>query len=142
MSDERYQLRDIPCAACGKIFVCTNEWTYKKNGKRYCSWSCYHRTVYPEGVIGINDKPPKQKPHPMRKAVLMYTADGKFIRRFTSIMEASKYLNVTSSTAVSYAASGVHQMCGGFKFRFEADGYKEGEDLPEGEKHGKQSHHT
>ena len=78
----------------------------------------------------------------MRKAVLMYTADGKFIRRFASIMEASKYLNVTSSTAVSYAASGVHKMCGGFKFRFEADGYKEGEDLPEGEKHGKQSHHT
>ena len=30
------------CAKCGKRFISAAEHIYKKNGKWYCSWTCYN----------------------------------------------------------------------------------------------------
>ena len=117
------------CKRCGKTFMSSPEWAYRRNGRSYCSWSCYHKSVYPDGVVNANEKLLGHKPSPKRKVVLMYTPDGKYVRKFGSITEASDFLRITSKSAVSLAASGLHNICGGYKFRFESDGYKEGEDL-------------
>ena len=41
---DRYTLKEKRCAKCGKTFIPTHEYVYqeKKQGKWYCSWTCFN----------------------------------------------------------------------------------------------------
>ena len=31
------------CNVCGKTFILTSEWVYKRNGRLFCSWKCMRK---------------------------------------------------------------------------------------------------
>jgi len=53
------------------------------------------------------------------KEVEQYSLNGEFMKRYSSITEAAKAINVTK-TAISYCCNGKTKSCGGYIFRFRA----------------------
>ncbi len=54
-----------------------------------------------------------------RKIILQYHLDGKFIKEWRSIIEASKILKIHSGD-ISYCAKGKSKTCGGFIWRYKS----------------------
>ena len=42
------------CAVCGKNFVPTHNWAYKKGHKYYCRYNCYKQAGGDGGVLNRN----------------------------------------------------------------------------------------
>lgn len=61
------------------------------------------------------------KNNPNAKAVLMFTLEGEFIRRFDCIVDACKYLGkkITASSNITNCARGKYKSCYGYIFKYE-----------------------
>ncbi len=62
----------------------------------------------------------KGKEHPKSKAILMYTKDGKFIRRFDSTAEACEYLGKKYlGNSINHCLKGKSKSAYGYVFQYE-----------------------
>jgi hypothetical protein len=35
-------INEATCKMCGKVFIITDEWVYKRGVKKFCSWHCFN----------------------------------------------------------------------------------------------------
>ena len=61
----------------------------------------------------------KQQTSPKNKAVLQFTKSGEFIKRFISMSEAKRELNLKTYTSISECCSGKRKSAYGFKWKYD-----------------------
>lgn len=129
-----YRLVTAHCSRCGKEFLPTPDWVYKRDNKRFCSFHCSnedfkeaeeHRKKREEAArerkkrreSERKERKTEVKPNNYRP-VLQYTTDGVLVARHESVKAAAEAVG-KSTTSISQCAHGFCHTIGGYMWRFE-----------------------
>ena len=71
------------CGRCGKEFLATSEWVYKKGCKYYCSWGCYRA-----------GEKSKETPAERREKIIQAINDGLNVNEIATLLGVDKSMVV------------------------------------------------
>lgn len=123
--------KKIICIETGEIFECIKDAETKYNSKTKnatnISACCRGRQGtaygYHWAYLDDNNKPiiiKIDKVNKRTRPILMFTLDGKFIRKFNSVADANEYINKDRNNVNIYmCASGKHDTAWGYKWEYE-----------------------
>lgn len=112
---DKYQSKRVRCIETDEVFASTTDAGRALGIDRWCiSLNCQCKTRH-AGKLHFEFVDPSK---PMQKAVIVYTKDGQYLRRFDTQQEAAKWCGLSKSTVSKGCINPFKKVAKDYMFRF------------------------